>query len=251
MRTTEAGRGRPWRHRPAVVTPASTFDAGHAGQPGKSPSTSGPSPTTLGSEADGGRRRRRIGLGAGLVVVLVAAAAAWLLTRSDGTKPAHAKPPAVATTATTTTTATVEAGPTKAAGEAYIAFEEAVAAAGAIPDPDFPALRETATGQALADAVEQLRAWKLSGRVARTVGPVADGVRVTGASLATEGVRVRACEVNDDQVVIADSGRVVNADVVTRLYDVTVVQEEGRWKVQRLVVVERWEGVAGCASDRA
>lgn len=178
----------------------------------------------------------------------MAAAAAWLLTRTDGTKPAPAKPPAVATT---TTTATVEAGPTKAAGEAYIAFEEAVAAAGAIPDPDFPALRETATGQALADAVEQLRAWQLSGRVTRAVGPVTDGVRVIGASLTTEGVRVRSCEVNDDQVVIADSGQVVNADVVTRLYDVTVVQEEGRWKVQRLAVIERWEGVAGCANDRA
>lgn len=248
MRTTEEGRGRPWRHRPAATTPASPLGAGDDDQPGESPSTSGPSPTGLGSEADGGRPRHRTALGAGLVVVLAAALAAWLLTRSDGTEPTPAKPPA---TAATTTTAAVEADPTEAAGEAYIAFEEAVAAAGAIPDPDFPALRETATGQALADAVEQLRAWQLSGRVTRTVGPVADGVRVTGASLSTEGVRVRACEVNDDQVVIADSGQVVNAEVVTRLYDVTVVQEEGRWKVQRLVVIERWEGVAGCASDRA
>ena len=248
MRTTEAGRRRRWWHRgPAGVTTAPVLSSGNDGQPGESASTSGPSPARL-SEADGSRPRRRTELGLGLVVVLVAAAAAWLLTRSDDTKPVPAEPPAVATTATT---ATVGADPTKAAGEAYIAFEEAVAAAGAIPDPDFPALRETATGQALADAVEQLRAWQLSGRVTRAVGPVTDGVRVTGASLTTEGVRVRACEVNDDQVVIADSGQVVNADVVTRLYDVTVVQEGDRWKVSQLRVVERWEGVAGCASDRS
>lgn len=243
MRTTEAAHRRRWHRGPAAVTPAPLLAASDEGQPGHPAPTADPSP---GSEAGAGRPRRPIALGVGLVVFLGAVAAAWLLTRSDGTKPVPAKRPAVATTAT----ATVGTDPTKAAGDAYVAFEEAVAAAGAIPDPDSPALRETATGQALAEAVEQLRAWQLSGRVARAVGPVTDGVRVTGASLTTEGARVRACHVNDDQVVIADSGQVVNADVVTRLYDVTVVKEGDRWKVSQLRVIERWEGVAGCASDR-
>ncbi len=248
MRTTEAGRRRRWWHHGPAVATAQLQATRNDGQPGETASTSGPSPARPGSEADGDRPGRRRGLGLGLVVVLVVALAAWLFTRNDGTKPVPAEPPSVATTATT---ATVEADPIKAAGNAYIAFEEAVAAAGAIPDPDSPALRATATGQALADAVEQLRAWQLSGRAARAVGPVTDGVRVTGASLTTEGVHVRACEVNDDQVVIADSGKVVNADVVTRLYDVTVVKEGDSWKVSLLRVIERWEGVAGCASDRA
>jgi hypothetical protein len=229
-----------------MVTAAPLLATSNDGQPGAFPPTSGPSPARAGDEGDGGRPRGRFGLRLGLVVALVAAVATWLLTRGDDTEPLPAEPPAV-----TTSTAAIEADPTKAAGEAYIAFEEAVAAAGAIPDPDFPPLRETATGQALADAVEQLRAWQLSGRVARAVGPVTDGVRVTGASQTTEGVRVRACEVNDDQVVVADTGQVVNADVVTRLYDVTVVQEADRWKVSQLRVIERWEGVAGCAGDRA
>ena len=247
MRPTQAGRRRRWWHRGLPLATAASFLATSSdGQPGESTSTSGPSPARAGDQGDGGRPRRRFGLGLGLVVILAAAVATWLLTRGDDTKPVPAEPLAV-----TTSTATVEADPAKAAGEAYIAFEEAVAAAGAIPDPDFPALRETATGQALADAVEQLRAWQLSGRVARAVGPVTDGVRVTGASQTTEGVRVRACEVNDDQVVAAGTGHVVNADVVTRLYDVTVVQEADRWKVSELRVIERWEGVAGCASDRA
>jgi hypothetical protein len=144
----------------------------------------------------------------------------------------------------------VATDPSKLAEEAYVAVEGAFAAAGAIPDPEFPALSETATGEALTDAVEQLRAWQLSGRVARAIGPVTEGVRVVGTSLSTEGVRLRACHVNDDQVVVAETGQVVNADVVTRLYDVTVVQEGGRWKVSKLRVVERWEGVAGCAGEQ-
>ena len=176
------------------------------------------------------------------------ALAVWLFTRSDGTKPVPVVPPADATTATT---ATVEADPTKAAGDAYVAFEKAVAEAGEIPDPDAPSLRATATGQALTDAVEQLRAWKLSGRVIRAVGPVTGGVRVIGSSLSTEGAQVRACEVNDDQVVIADTGKVVNADVVTRLYDVTLVKDGDSWKVSQIRVLDRWEGVAGCASGQA
>ncbi|MDP9440644.1 MAG: hypothetical protein M3P34_00355 [Actinomycetota bacterium] len=159
-----------------------------------------------------------------------------------------AEAPVVATTMATTTT--VAPDPAKMAGEAYVAFEEAFAAAAAIPDPDFAALKETATGDALADAVEQLRAWQLSGRRARAVGPVREGVRVIGTSLGTDGVVVRACHVNDDQVVVADTGEVVNADVVTRLYNVTIVEEGGRWKVSHLPVIERWEGVAGCAVDR-
>jgi hypothetical protein len=227
-----------------MVPAGPRFAAGNDGQRAGPGTTTASSPTR--SPNDGDRPKRRSALAPLAAVVVIAAVAGWLLTRGDDTKPVPAEPPAV-----TTSTATVEADPTKAAGQAYIAFEEALAAAGAIPDPDFPALRETATGQALADAVEQLRAWQLSGRVARAVGPVTDGVRVTGASQTAEGVRVRACEVNDDQVVVADTGHVVNADVVTRLYDVTVVQVADRWKVAQLRVIERWEGVAGCAGDRA
>lgn len=227
-----------------MVTAGPLLAAGNDGESAGPGTTAGSSPTR--SPNDGDRPKRRSALAPLAAVVVIAAVAGWLLTRGNDTKPVPAEPLDV-----TTSTATVEGDPTKAAGEAYVAFEEAVAAAGAIPDPDFPALRETATGQALADAVEQLRAWKLSGRAARAVGPVTDGVRVTGASQTTEGVRIRACEVNDDEVVVADTGHVVNADVVTRLYDVTVVQEMDRWKVSQLRVIERWEGVAGCAGDRA
>ncbi len=197
---------------------------------------------------EGGPPKRRLGLAPVLIIALTAAVTGWLLTRGDGTNPVSIEPPVVETTMATTTT--VSADPVQVAGEAYVAFEEAFAAAAAVPDPDHPALRETATGEALADAVEQLRAWQQSGRVARAIGPVKDGVRVIGASLSTDGVLVRACHVNDDQVVVADTGQVVNAEVVTRLYNVTIVQEGGRWKVSHLRVVERWEGVAGCAGDR-
>ena len=241
MRTTGAGHRRRWWQRwPTVVVSNDV-------QPGAAASAPASSRATPGREVDGRRAGRYPRLGLGLAVVLGVAVAAWLLARSDS-GPEPAEPPAVATTAAPTT---APVDPAKLAEGAYIAFEEAFAAAGAIPDPDHPGLRETATGQALADAVEQLSAWRLSGRVARAVGPVADGVRVLGSSLSTDGAHVRACHVNDDQVVVADTGQVVNDDVVTRLYDVAVVQEGDRWKVSHLSVLERWEGVAGCAGDRA
>lgn len=242
MRSTGAGhRRRGWRRGAAIAAAAPHASVDRADAEHWATERSGASPPPSHPAAGGGRGRHRE-LVLGLAVVLVAATAGWLIARGDGTKNRPVEPAAGTTTIEATTTLAVD--PATLAGEAYVAFEGAFAAAAAIPDPDFPALRETATGDALADAVEQLRAWQLSGRVARSVGPVTEGVRVIGASPSTDGVLVRACHVNDDQVVV------VNADVVTRLYNVTMVQEEGHWKVSQLRVVERWEGVAGCAGDR-
>ena len=248
MRPTEAGQRRRWWHRgPAIAAAAPLASVGRGDAQQWGAERSGPLPLRSHQAADGGRRRRR-GVLLGLAVVLVAAIAGGLVARGGGAKDQPVEPAVGTTTIAVTTTVAVD--PATLAREAYIAFEGAFAAAAAIPDPDFPALRETATGDALGDAVEQLRAWQLSGRVARAVGPVTEGVRVISASPSTDGVLVRACHVNDDQVVIAETGQVVNADVVTRLYSVTMVQEEGHWKVSQLRVVERWEGVAGCAGDR-
>ena len=248
MRPTEAGHRRRWWQRgPAIVAAAPLASVGRKDAEHWAAERSDPSPPPSRPAAGGGRRRHR-GLLLGLAVVLVVAIAGWLVARGGGAKDQPVEPAVGTTTIQVTTTVAVD--PATLAGEAYVAFEGAFSAAAAIPDPDFPALTETATGDALADAVEQLRAWQLSGRVARAVGPVNEGVRVIGASPSPDGFLVRACHVNDDQVVVAATGQVVNADVVTRLYNVAMVQEEGRWKVSQLRVVERWEGVAGCAGDR-
>jgi hypothetical protein len=134
------------------------------------------------------------------------------------------------------------------AAAGYVAFEEAFLAAAMIPDPEYAGLRETATGETLGDVTGQLRAWQLSGRAVRQVGPPGQGIRVLNSSVRADGTAVvRSCAVDDDHVVIADSGQVVNDDVVTRLVDVTLIQESARWKVSQIRVAERWEGVAGCA----
>ena len=248
MRPTEAGhRRRWWQREPAVAAAAPLASVGREDAEHWAAERSGPSAAPSHPPASGGRWRHR-GLLLGLAVVLAAATTTWLVARGDGTENRPAEPAASTTTIEATTTVAVD--PATLAGDAYVAFEGAFTAAAAIPDPDFPALKETATGEALADAVEQLRAWQLSGRVGRAVGPVAEGVRVISASPSTDGVLVRACHVNDDQVVVAATGQVVNADVVTRLYHVAMVEEDGLWKVSQLRVVERWEGVAGCAGDR-
>ncbi|MDP9420262.1 MAG: hypothetical protein M3P53_08980 [Actinomycetota bacterium] len=152
------------------------------------------------------------------------------------------------TTAASTTTAPSD--PAKEATDAFLAYEEAFLAAAVIPDPEHPALLDTATGENLADDVAQLRAWQLTGRVVRPIGSATEGVRVLSAGVQPDGTaQIRACITDDDHVVIAATGEVVNDDVVTRLVDLRLVVDGGRWKVSRFRVAERWEGVAGCAAN--
>ncbi len=252
MTPTQASRRRRWWHRgQAIATAAPPLAEGNDWEPADSAATSGPSPKRSSEEEGptGRRRTRRLGVAPVLIVVAVAivGTVGFVATR-DGEKAPAPEPPAVESTAAPTTTAPPD--PAQAATDAFFAYEEAFLAAAIIPDPDHPALRETATGENLADDVAQLRAWQLSGRVVRPIGAATEGVRVLTASVQPDGTaRVRACITDDDHVVIAATGQVVNDDVVTRLVDLTLVVEGGRWKVSRFRVAERWEGVAGCAAN--
>jgi hypothetical protein len=42
------------------------------------------------------------------------------------------------------------------------------------------------------------------------------------------------------------SGLVLNSSVATKLFETTLVREEGIWKVAENAMVKRWEGVATC-----
>ena len=47
------------------------------------------------------------------------------------------------------------------------------------------------------------------------------------------------------------TGAVVNDDVVTHNYQINLELHDGVWKVSRIVRVQQWEGVAGCALSPA
>lgn len=183
-----------------------------------------------------------------VAVVVAASAAGAILLRSSETGPA---PVPVPPTTTAAAPLVVEEPPRtddKVVADAYLAFEEAFKAAAQIPDPDWPGLGETATGSILQKTVDQLRAWKASGRVVRYPPGTVRILRPTTVQIQGGTATVRACAADGGQVVVAESGAVVNGDVVTRLQLVTLVLDDtGRWKVSEIKVEQRWEGVAGCA----
>lgn len=253
MTPTEARRRRRWwHHGPAIATAVPILAAYNDGEPPGAATTSGPTLTRSPEQEaapTAGRLTHRLGVAPVLIVVavVIVATAGFVATRDGGNAPAS-QPPVVDSTAAATTTARPD--PAQAATDAFFAYEEAFLAAAVIPDPDHPALRETATGENLADDVAQLRAWQLSGRVVRPIGAPTEGLRVLTARVQPDGTaKVRACITDDDHVVIAATGQVVNDEVVTRLVDLTLVMDGGNWKVSRFRVTERWEGVAGCAAN--
>ena len=60
---------------------------------------------------------------------------------------------------------------------------------------------------------------------------------------------VQECVVVDGVIVRRDSGEIVNDDVATHNTRGELVRVDGVWKVSSARLIQRWEGVAGCALD--
>lgn len=117
------------------------------------------------------------------------------------------------------------------------------------PDPDSPLLAEYTTGQTL----ENIRAAAARNREEGiTTALPEDSVSEEWPEVVSvngDTATVRSCEVDDGLLVIAETGEVLDDDVVTYLIGATLVREGGRWKVSYDSVEDEWEGVAGCALD--
>ena len=161
------------------------------------------------------------------------------------------KVPAPSTTASTALTSTTlsRAETEQAVLDGYLANWEAWAAATNPPDPNFPGLAATRTGPALQAAVDQITAWRASGRVSHEPENSISENRVEVVSVNGEEALVRDCSIDDALVVIGATGEVVNDQVETALFEGSMVLEGDRWKLQSLKVVESWDGVAGCAEE--
>lgn len=59
---------------------------------------------------------------------------------------------------------------------------------------------------------------------------------------------VHDCVVDRAQQVALADGQVLNSSVATKLFETTLVVSDGVWKVAENALLERWEGIAGCAS---
>jgi hypothetical protein len=86
------------------------------------------------------------------------------------------------------------------------------------------------------------RAWPSVVRPAR-----ANVQRVKIVSVDGDHAVVQECVVSDGVIVRRDTGEVVNDDVATHNVRGELARVDGVWRVSSAQLVQRWEGVAGCA----
>jgi hypothetical protein len=71
--------------------------------------------------------------------------------------------------------------------------------------------------------------------------------RVTVVSVDGDSAVVQECFVDDGQVIERSTGRVLNDTVATHSVQADLIRVDGQWRVSAATLIQRWEGVAGCA----
>lgn len=197
---------------------------------------------------------------AGLVMLATGLAVVGV-SCSDGDSATPATSDAARSRSTTTTTTTAASTTTQATSSAptrrtvedeiiarYKGFWTARFAANrGVPNPDDPALREFATGEQLAKVVDETRANLEQGLAFRRSANPSNIQRVTVIEVDGDHAVVQECVVADGVIVRRDTGAVVNDDVATHNVRGELARVDGFWKVSSARLVQRWEGVAGCA----
>lgn len=169
--------------------------------------------------------------------------------------------PTTSTTSTTTTTETTETTSTTSSTSAptgqsveeeivarYIGYWDArFAANSGTPNPDDPALREFATGDQLETVMNETRDNLDQGLAFRPAANPSDIQRVNVVELDGDHAVVQECVVADGVIIRRANGEVINDEVATHNVRGELVRVDGAWKVSSARLIQRWEGVAGCA----
>lgn len=147
--------------------------------------------------------------------------------------------------------------PTEAFGSAeeeiaarYVGFWDArfaVNSADVVGDPNDPRLAEYATGAQLEQVMADTQRFAEQGlRLARPVQPV-EFRQVEVVSIDGDTAMVQECYVDDGLLTDRATGDVVNDSVSTHNVSATMHRIGGVWKVEAARLIQRWEGVEGCA----
>lgn len=115
------------------------------------------------------------------------------------------------------------------------------------PNPDLPALKEYATGQQLDQVIKETRGNLQNSLAFRRPGGTPPRSSVKVVNVNGDEVTVQECVVDDDVVYRYTTGEVVNATVATNSVEATMRRVGGVWKLAGARLIQRWEGVAGCA----
>ena len=132
---------------------------------------------------------------------------------------------------------------------AYEAASQAFIDAAAIPDPNHPALAATHTGPMLEQRRDTLLGLQADGRVIRYPSPSQYRIAITSIDIDGDVARLVACVVDDGERVDAASGAVVASGVGTVEWRAAMRRVDGEWLLAERLENQRWEGVAGCASE--
>ena len=115
------------------------------------------------------------------------------------------------------------------------------------PDPNDPALREYATGEQLETVVAETQSNLDEGLAFQRAAEPHNIQRVTVVEIEGDRAVVQECVVADGVVVRRDTGEVVNDQVNTHNVQAEMTRVDGVWKVSAARLLQRFEGVAGCA----
>ena len=200
------------------------------------------------------------GRGLTLAVLAVGLLAATLVACSDGDDPIAVPEPTTTTTRaappatsggsapSSTTTTTTPPAPEEEIVNRYLGFWEARFRANQPPpNPEDPALEQFATGEQLANVVAETRGNLDKGLAFRRPGEGVRQSKVDVVSRDGDAAVLQDCNVNDGVVFRFATGEVVNDAVVTHNVRATMQRVGGVWKLAHTKLVQRWEGVAGCA----
>jgi hypothetical protein len=114
-------------------------------------------------------------------------------------------------------------------------------------NPDDPRFAEYATGQQLANVVKETRERRDNGLAIRRPEPSITERRVKVTQIDGDTATLQDCSTNDGIVYRVAGGEVVDNAVVTYSVLATMRRVDGTWKLDHTNIIQKWEGVAGCA----
>lgn len=115
------------------------------------------------------------------------------------------------------------------------------------PNPEDPALVEFATGEQLVQVMTEARRNRDEGLALRRPDEGVRHSRVNVVRVEGDAATLQECYVDDGIVFRPATGEVVDDAVVTQSVEATMQRVDGVWRLARTSLLQRWEGVAGCA----
>lgn len=115
------------------------------------------------------------------------------------------------------------------------------------PEPNDPGLREYATGAQLDAVIAETQSNLDQGLAFQRPAEPHNVQHVTVVELEADHAVVQECVVSDGVIIRRDTGEVVNDDVATHNVRGELTRVDGEWRVSEARLVQRWDGVAGCA----